>query len=140
MDPIRVILTALAAGASSGVLDELKDEAKEKAKVLYGKLRDLVTRRFHEKGTANADAVLDEFAVDPENYRGGLKKKLEAADAGADIALLNAAQALVDLVNQQQSSSKFGGVRITDSEGVIVGDHATQTNTFGAKPRPSTAS
>jgi hypothetical protein len=133
MDPITVILAALAAGASSGAIDELKDEAKEKAKALYGKLRDLVTRRFREKGTANAEAVLDEFAADPQSYQGGLKKKLEVADAGTDKALLDVAQALVDLV-QQSPSSKFGGVRITGSEGVIVGDHATQTNTFGAKP------
>jgi hypothetical protein len=134
MDPITVILTALAAGASAGAIDEFKGEAKEKAKALYGKLRDLVARRFREKGAANAEAVLDEFAADPESYQGGLKKKLEAADAGADNALLDAAQALVDLVRQQSASSKFGGVQITGSEGVIVGDHATQTNTFGAKP------
>jgi hypothetical protein len=46
MDPITLIIAALAAGASAGTIDALKDNAKEAATAAYGKLQDLVKRRF----------------------------------------------------------------------------------------------
>ena len=45
MDPITLIVTALAAGASAGVIDALKDNAKDAAKAAYAKLRGLVRTR-----------------------------------------------------------------------------------------------
>ena len=57
MDPITLILTALAAGASAGAIDELKDEVKGKAKAAYEKLRDLLGKRFREAGTPNAEGT-----------------------------------------------------------------------------------
>lgn len=134
MDPITVILTALAAGASAGAIDEFKDEAKEKAKAAYVKLRDLVTRRFHQKGTANGEGTLTDYEKKPKVYQAGLEDKLREADAGGDGELLAAAKALLELVQQQGSASGKYDVRIDGSEGVIVGDHATQINTFGARP------
>jgi hypothetical protein len=130
MDPITLILTALAAGASAGAIDELKDEAKEKAKAAYGKLRDLVTRRFREAGTPNAEGTLADYEDDPETYEKGLSKKLTAAGADNDTDILAAAEALLDLVGQQSSTAGKYNVTITGSKGVQFGDHNTQTNTF----------
>ena len=134
MDPITVILTALAAGATAGALDELKDEVKDKVKAAYGKLRDLVRKRFREAATTNAEAILAEYETDPESYKGPLTKKLDAAGAGNDADLLAAAQALLDLVQQSEPKSGKYNVTVSGSEGVMVGDHNSQTNTFGAKP------
>jgi RIP homotypic interaction motif len=130
MDPITLILTALVAGASAGALDELKDEAKEKVKAAYGKLRDLVSRRFREAGTSNAEGTLADYEEDPETYEKGLSKKLAAAGADNDADILAAAQALLDFVGQQGPKSGKYNVTITGSKGVQLGDHNTQTNTF----------
>jgi hypothetical protein len=130
MEPITLILTALAAGASAGALDELKDDVKEKVKVAYGKLRQLVSRRFSEAGTPNAEAILVEFEADQDGYKGPLTKKLEAADADKDDALVAAAKALHELLDQQGGKSGKYAVTVNDSKGVMVGDGNTQTNTF----------
>lgn len=130
MDAVALILTALAAGASAGAIDQLKDEAKDKSKAVYGKLRDLVTRRFREAGTPNAEGTLTDYENDPETYEKGLSKKLTAAGADQDADILAAAQALVDLLGRQGLKTGKYSVTVTDSKGVQVGDHNTQTNTF----------
>lgn len=132
MEPITLILTALAAGASAGALDELKDDVKEKVKAAYGKLRDLVNERFREAGTSNAEAILAEYEADPESYKGPLTKKLDAAGAGEDDALAAAANAVLELIEQQGGKSSKYTVTVKDSKGVMVGDRNTQTNTFAS--------
>jgi hypothetical protein len=135
MESITLILTALAAGASAGSLDALKDEAKDAVKAAYGKLRALVGNRFREAGTVNGEAVLAEYEQDPESFEKGLGKKLAEAGAGDDEALIAAANAVLELVRQQGVTSGKYNVTITGSQGVQVGDHGTQTNTFTAPPR-----
>lgn len=130
MDADTLILTALTAGASAGAIDELKGEAKDKAKAAYGKLHNLVAGRFRETGTPNAEGTLADYEEDPETYGKGLAKKLAAASADQDDAILAAAQAVVDLLGQQGPKVGKYGVTITGSKGVQVGDHNTQTNTF----------
>jgi hypothetical protein len=134
MESITLILTALAAGASAGSLDALKDEAKDAVKAAYGKLRALVGNRFREAGTVNGEAVLAEYEQDPESFEKGLGKKLAEAGAGDDEALIAAANAVLELVRQQGGTSGKYNVTITGSQGVQVGDHGTQTNTFAAPP------
>jgi RIP homotypic interaction motif len=130
MDEITLILTALATGASAGAIEALKDEAKDKAMASYGKLRDLVTRRFREAGTTNAEGTLADYEDDPETYKKGLSKKLGAAGADQDPDILTAAQALVDLIGAPGLRAGKYSVTVTGSKGVQVGDHNTQTNTF----------
>jgi hypothetical protein len=130
MEPITLILAALAAGASAGALDGLKDEAREAVKAAREKLRSLVSKRFREAGTANGEAVLNEYEADPESFEKGLGKKLTEANAGQDVDLLAAAHALLELLNQQGARPSKYNVTVTGSRGVQVGDHGTQTNTF----------
>jgi hypothetical protein len=130
MEPVTLILTAIAAGVSAGAIDELKDEAKEKAKAVYGKLRGLLTRRFQEAGTPNAEGTLTDYEEDQETYEKGLSKKLTAAGADKDADILAAAQELLDLVGQQANSSGKYNVTISGSKGVQIGDGNHQTNTF----------
>ena len=131
MDPITIILTALAAGASAGVGEQLRVDAREAVSAAYGKLRGLVKNRFNGSGTANAEAVLDEYEGDPETYETPLKKKLTDAGAHDDNEIVAAASALLELLQQNQpaATSKYA-VTISDSKGVQVGDGNTQTNTF----------
>jgi hypothetical protein len=128
MDPITLIVAALAAGASAGAIDALKDNAKEAASAAYGKLLGLVKARF--RGNAKAEGTLEDHQADPETYAAPLAKKLTEAGAAEDAGLVAAAQALMDLVDQAGAKSGKYNVTVKDSKGVYVGDHGTQTNTF----------
>ncbi len=128
MDPITLIVMALAAGATSGALEALKDDAKEKASAAYGKLRDLVQRRF--SGNARAENALVDHQDDPETYKAPLAKQLTESGAADDEELLAAAQAVMDLVDPKGAQTGKYNVTISGSKGFQVGDHNTQTNTF----------
>ena len=128
MDPITLIVTALAAGASAGALDALKDNAKDAAGGAYSRLHDLVKRRFH--GNAMAEGILADHDDDPETYAKPLVKQLTEAGAADDVELVAAAQALMDLLDQAGARSGKYNVTIKDSKGVQVGDHGYQVNTF----------
>ena len=126
MEEVSLILTALAAGASLGALDALKDDVKDKARAAYAKLHDLVRRRF--RGNASAEMVLSEHQADPETYAAPLAKKL--TEAGVDAELVAAARALLELVDQAGAKSGKYNVTIKDSKGVQVGDGNFQVNRF----------
>ena len=128
MDPITLIVAALAAGAASGALDGLKDDVKEAATAAYRKLSGLVKRRFH--GNASAEMVLAEHEADPATYEAPLAKKLTEAGAGDDGELVAAAKALMDLVDQAGAKAGKYNVTVKDSKGVQVGDGNIQVNTF----------
>lgn len=128
MEGITLILTALAAGASAGTLDALKDDVKEKAKAMYAKLHDLVKRRF--QGNASAEIMLSEHQADPETYAAPLAKKLTEAGAGGDAEIVATARALMELIDQAGAKSGKYNVTIKDSKGVIVGDGNVQVNQF----------
>jgi RIP homotypic interaction motif len=128
MDPITLIVAALAAGASAGVIDALKDNAKDAAKAAYGKLHDLVGRRF--RGNVGAELILAEHQADPETYAAPLAKKLAEAGAGDDADVVAAAEALLELVDQAGAKSGKYNVTIKGSKGVQVGDGNFQVNRF----------
>jgi hypothetical protein len=130
MEPITLIMAALAAGASAGALDALKDDVKDAAKAVYGKLHDLLRRRF--RGNASAELILAEYQADPATYEAPLAKKLAEAGAADDADLVAAAKALMDLVDQAGARAGKYNVKIDNSEGVYVGDSGIQINRFGA--------
>ena len=129
MDPITLILGAIVAGATTGALDGLKDEVKEKAKVAYGKLRGLITKRFQESGTASGELFLAEYEKNPKAMEQALRMKLTEAGANEDKALVAAAEELDKLVNPQAGTSGKYNVTFTNSRGVQIGDHSTPRQT-----------
>lgn len=128
MDPITLIVMALAAGASSGAIDALKDNAKEAAKAAYGKLHDLVRRRF--QGNAKAEGVLAEHQADPDTYQLPLAKKLTEAGAADDAELVAAAAEVMKLADPAGDRAGKFNVTIHGSQGIIVGDKGFQVNDF----------
>ena len=129
MDPVTLIVTALAAGAASA----LQDGTAEAVKGAYARLKALVKKRF--AGSAKAEVVLAEHEAAPQTWEAPLAAELSAAGADADAYLVAAAQALMSLVDEAGSRSGKYAVTVRDSQGVQVGDHNTQANTFG--PRQS---
>lgn len=125
MDPVTLILTALAAGAALGV----KDAASSAVKDAYGSLKALVKKRV--TGRRDGELVLARYEEAPQAWERPLAAELTVVGAGADPELVAAAQVLMSLVDEAGSRSGKYAVTVRDSQGVQIGDHNTQTNTFG---------
>lgn len=128
MDPVTLIVTALAAGAASA----LQDGTSAAVKGAYARLKALVTRRF--AGRAKAELVLADHQAAPQTWEKPLAAELSAAGAESDADLVAAAQALMSLVDEAGSRAGKYLVTVQDSQGVQVGDHNTQTNIFRPGP------
>jgi hypothetical protein len=133
MDPVTLIVSALAAGAAAGANSAVQDDVKAEVVKAYRKLRGLLKKRL--AGNAGAEVALAEYEAAPDLWEAPLRAKLTEAGAAQDPGLLEAAQSLVGLIGQSiQSSSRAGDqqVTITDSKGTIVGDNAIQVNHFAS--------
>lgn len=125
MDPITLIVTALAAGAASA----LQDDAKGLVKTALDRLRQLVKRRF--KDPANGEYLLEKHAKAPELWEAPLTHELNESGAAMDPELARAAQELMALLDAAGSRAGKYVVSVSGSQGVQVGDHNTQYNKFG---------
>ena len=128
MDPVTLIVTALAAGAASA----LQDGASSAVKDPYAHVKALVKKRFANR--PKGELVLAEHQAAPQTWRAPLAAELSAAGADGDVELVAAAQALMNLVDEAGSRAGKYAVTVRDSQGVQVGDRNTQTNTFGSRP------
>jgi hypothetical protein len=128
VDPVTLIVTALAAGAGLG----LKDTASAAVQDAYRSLKTLVTRRL--AGQRDGGLVLARHAEAPQAWEGPLAAELTAAGADDDADLVAAAQALMTLVDEIGSRDGKYRIQVQGSHGVQVGDHNTQHNVFGAPP------
>ena len=127
MDPVTLIVTALAAGAASA----LQDGASSAVKDAYARVTALVKKRFANR--PKGELVLAEHQAAPQTWEAPLAAELSAAGADGDPDLVAAAQALMSLVDDAGSRAGKYAVTVRESEGVQVGDHNTQTNTFGPR-------
>jgi hypothetical protein len=109
MDPISTIVTALTAGAAGA----LEDAVAQTVKNAYLRLRALLARR------GASPEVLDGHAEDPQTWDTSLRAELERVGAGHDEEIVGAARELRKYI-----------VTITDSKGIVIGDHATVTMHF----------
>ena len=128
MEPITLIVAALAAGASAGALDGLKDSAKDAAQAAYAKLRGLVRRKVD--GNAVAVMTLEQHEADPKTWEAPLASQLTQAGAGSDAGLVAAAKQLMELIDQAGAKTGKYNVTVKDSQGVQVGDGNIQVNRF----------
>ena len=126
MDPVTLIVAALAAGAALG----LKDTASAGVQDAYAGLKALVKKRF--AGRPKGELVLAEHEAAPETWEKPLAAELATAGADRDGELVAAAQALMRLVDEAGSRAGKYAVSIRDSQGVQVGDRNTQINRFGS--------
>jgi prophage tail gpP-like protein len=124
MDPISIVVAALAAGAVAGV----KDSASTAVKDAYTGLKELAARRLSRR--PRGELVLTEHAEDPQAWEKPLAKELAAADAAADRDLVTAAQAFLSLIDEAGSRSGKYSVVAQNSQGVAVGDYIHQDNVF----------
>jgi RIP homotypic interaction motif len=128
IEPITLIVTALAAGAGAGAIDALKDNTKEVASAAYDRLRRLARKRV--AGRPDGELALERHEVAPQKWEAVLIDELTAAGAASDAALLGAAETLMELIDQAGAKSGKYSVTIKDSKGVQVGDGNVQVNRF----------
>jgi hypothetical protein len=127
MDPITLIVTALAAGAALGV----KDTASAMVRDAYAGLKALVRKRLGDgPGT---ELVLANHEQAPETWQAPLMAELAETGADRDRDLIAAAQALLDLVGKAGGSRKYT-VDVRGAQGVQVGEHNRQDNFFNVPP------
>jgi hypothetical protein len=84
----------------------------------------------HFCGDAAAELALAEHEADPETWQAPLAMKLTELGAADDAALVDAAQALMELVDGPGSRGGNYSVTIMDSKGVQVGIGNLQVNRF----------
>jgi hypothetical protein len=125
MDPVTVIVTALAAGAASA----LQDDAKGAMKAALARLRALAGKRLSARPAG--ELVLAQHEQAPDVYERPLQHELELSGAGADPELVSAAQELMKLLDACGTAAGKYTVTVQGSSGVQVGDHNTQVNHFG---------
>ena len=99
VDPVTLIVAALAAGAAAG----LKDTASSAVKDAYNGLKGLAQRRLG--GRPGVELVLARHEQDPQVWDKPLAQELTAAGAGDDETLVAAAQALMQLVDAAGSAA-----------------------------------
>ena len=125
MDPLSIVLAALAAGATAAA----RDTASQAAKDAYAGLRALVKKRFEKK--LQAEMALTEYEKDPDTWQKPLQKSLVETGAGQDEAIIRQAQQVLKLVNPHQASQGKYNVQIGEGKGIVIGDHTQVTQTFG---------
>lgn len=125
MDPISLILTALAAGA----VDAAKDTASQAIKDAYAGLKQRLQHYF--SGKHQAEVALEGYEQDADTWQKPLQKALEAASAHTDQAMLEQAQRVMKLVQPQQFAQGKYNVQIGQAYGTVIGEHNTVNQQFG---------
>jgi hypothetical protein len=121
MDPVTLIVSALAAGAASALQDD--------AKAALARLRTLVRERLARR--PGSEFVLAQHEQAPDVYQKPLEDELEQSGAATDPVVIAAAQALMKLLDKQGSAAGKYVVNVKNSSGVQVGNHNTQVNNYG---------
>ncbi len=128
MDPITLIVTALAAGATAGGLDTGTDATKAAVQTAYAKLRGLAKKRI--AGQPDGELALERHEASPQKWESLLTAELTEAGAAGDADLVAAAKALMELFDGAGARAGKYNVTIKNSRGVQVGDGNIQVNRF----------
>jgi hypothetical protein len=124
MDPVSLIVTALATGASAA----LTDTATQAVKDAYAGLKSLLKRKL--SGNASAQVAIDKHAEAPDVWEKPLEAELRASRAAQDEEIVRSAQRILELLDAKGAAAGKYNVTITGGKGVVVGDKANVTMTF----------
>jgi hypothetical protein len=137
MDPVTLIMTALAAGVTTGAQDAVKDA--------YDALKAVLVRRLRthpaDQGPSVASpvispiAVLEAHEVKPGSWEAPLRDALIASGADKDSNILEVASRLLRLVDPDGAAGGKYHIDLRGAQGVQVGDHGQMTVSFHVGPR-----
>jgi hypothetical protein len=126
MDPIVLIVTALATGASAGTLEALKDDVKDAVKAAYARLRGLARKRV--AGRPDGELALERHETAPQKWGSVLIDELTGAGAADDADLVAAAKEVMELVDRTGASAGKYNVKIKKAKAFQIGDSNIQIN------------
>jgi hypothetical protein len=125
VDPVNLLVTALATGSARGVGETATTAVKD----AYARLKELVAARF--SGDQSRELVLAQHEKQPEVWRAQLTQAVSDSGAATDPAIIDVARQLLELLDAVGTQSDKYAVDLRDARGVQVGDRNTQVNTFG---------
>jgi hypothetical protein len=128
MDPITLIVTALAAGATTA----LQETAGTAIKDAYQGLTTLLKQKFAKD--PKATIALESHAEDPQTWQKPLEKSIRETGVAEDQDVLSAAQKMLELIQSQKSSPKYAVDIRGNVKGFVQGDHANVTMNFDETP------
>lgn len=126
MNPIDLILAALASGALASIQATVSEAIKDS----YNGLKGLILRRF--AANTDAAAILTKYEKKPEVWEAPLEDELRQAGADQDETIIKAAQHLMTLVNPQQAAIGKYSVQVAGNiQGLAQGDNPQVTMNIG---------
>lgn len=128
MEPVTLILTALATGAAAGATVVGQNAIKD----AYNGLKTLIQKRF--SGQERAERALDDYTEDPETYEKPLAKQLQETGAVEDENIIKAAQQVMAVAEPEQAAQGKYNVQVKGNVYGLVQDNQgqiTQTFNFG---------
>jgi hypothetical protein len=129
MEPITLILAALAAGAIAGI----QATASQAIKDTYASLKKLIQFKF--AGQQDAELALAKYEEKPEIWEAPLKNALAEVAADKDKEIVTVAQKVMALIDPEQAAMGKYNVQITGNvQGLVQGDNAQVTMTFNDNP------
>ena len=112
MDPVTLIVTALALGAAAG----LKPTAEQAVKDAYSGLKRLIVNRYQATQTG---VTLIESNPQSETFQATAKELLQTTEAGEDEELISKAQVLTELVQEHAPETAAEiNVKLSDIEAI----------------------
>jgi hypothetical protein len=124
VDPVSLIVAALAAGASVA----LKETAGAAVKDAYAGLKSLLKRKAGDRPLITE--VIEQHEEEPEIWEKPLQAELGKAGVADDEEVVRAAQRLLALLDPAGAQSGKYNVTIAGGKGIVVGDHARVEMTF----------
>jgi len=113
MDPITLIVTALAAGSGADAVPVPQDDVRSAVTEVYARLRGLVRMCIADR--PGAEFVLAQHEADPDTWAVPLAKELTEAGAAGETDLVEVATALMELVDESGARDGKYDVTITNS-------------------------
>lgn len=119
MEPISLIIGALAAGSAAAA----KDVGKAAVKDGYEGLKKLIKNRFTEKKSQKGEMILAEHEKDPQTWEGPLKKELKETMIDQDQPILDAAGKLMAQLHPEQTAMGKFIVQSKNIQGMVQADN-----------------
>lgn len=116
MDPITLIVTALATGAAAAI----KDVGGKAVKDAYDGLKALIVRKFGAKAEVNTAIASVEKKPDSTSRKGVLEEELKVAGADRDEELLKQAEAFLALLQKSGAQSDISYTATNTGSGAIA--------------------
>ncbi|HZN76794.1 MAG TPA: hypothetical protein VFC00_34645 [Micromonosporaceae bacterium] len=129
MDPISMIVAALVAGAAAGAGEGARDTVRASVVSLYRRLKAALVARAGDDQAAGK--ALERHATNPQGYEAPVRDLVVESSAADDARIVALARELLAAADPAGAQTGKYVVRVTSSQGVQVGKHNTQTNTFG---------